>query len=77
MVVHHILAMPHIHPLIDFTVGAFIVNNGRVALIHHKELKKWLSVGGHIELDEDPVVFKRRIKRRNVSNYSTNSVLRP
>lgn len=46
--------MPHIHDAIDFTVGAFLVNNGRVALIHHKELKKWLSVGGHIELNEDP-----------------------
>lgn len=46
--------MPHIHPLIDFTVGAFLVNNNRVALIHHRELRKWLSLGGHIELDEDP-----------------------
>ena len=46
--------MPHIHTLIDFTVGAFIVHHDKVALIHHRELKKWLSVGGHIELDEDP-----------------------
>lgn len=46
--------MAHIHPLIDFTVGAFIVHDRKVALIHHRELGKWLSVGGHIELNEDP-----------------------
>lgn len=46
--------MTHIHEKIDFVVNAFIVNKGNVLLIHHKELKKWLPVGGHIELDEDP-----------------------
>lgn len=46
--------MPHIHDLIDFTVAAFIVNRGRVLLVNHKKLHKWLPVGGHIELDEDP-----------------------
>lgn len=46
--------MPHIHPLIDFTVGTFLVHDGKVALIYHRELKQWLCVGGHIELDEDP-----------------------
>lgn len=46
--------MPHIHDLIDFTVGAYIVHNNKVLLIDHKQLKTWLAVGGHIELDEDP-----------------------
>jgi ADP-ribose pyrophosphatase YjhB (NUDIX family) len=46
--------MPHIHDLIDFTVVAFVVHQNRVLLIYHKELKKWLPLGGHIELDEDP-----------------------
>jgi len=46
--------MPHIHDLIDFTVEAFIVHEGKVLLVHHKGLAKWLPVGGHIELDEDP-----------------------
>ncbi|MBI2637632.1 MAG: NUDIX domain-containing protein [Candidatus Sungbacteria bacterium] len=45
--------MPHIHKLIDFTVGALIVHKNKVLLIHHKKLKKWLPVGGHSELDED------------------------
>ena len=46
--------MPHIHDLIDFTVAAYIVNNGRVALVNHLQLKRWMPVGGHIELNEDP-----------------------
>jgi 8-oxo-dGTP pyrophosphatase MutT (NUDIX family) len=46
--------MPHIHELIDFTVAAYIVNNGRVALVNHLQLKRWMPVGGHIELNEDP-----------------------
>ena len=46
--------MAHIHEKIDFTVAIFIVHEGRVLLIHHRNLNKWLPVGGHIELDEDP-----------------------
>lgn len=46
--------MPHIHELIDFTIAAYIVHKGRVLLVHHKKLDRWLPIGGHIELDEDP-----------------------
>jgi len=46
--------MPHIHELIDFVVTAFIVHEGKVLLVFHKKLQKWLPIGGHIELDEDP-----------------------
>ena len=46
--------MPHIHEKIDFTVEVFVVHNGRVLLRKHDKLKFWLSVCGHIELDEDP-----------------------
>jgi 8-oxo-dGTP pyrophosphatase MutT (NUDIX family) len=46
--------MAHIHERIDFTSSVFIVQDGRVLLIHHRKLLKWLPVGGHIELDEDP-----------------------
>ncbi|MFH1207844.1 MAG: NUDIX domain-containing protein [Patescibacteria group bacterium] len=46
--------MPHIHDLIDFTVVAYIVYGDKVLMIHHKKLNKWLPIGGHIELDEDP-----------------------
>lgn len=46
--------MPHIHEAFDFVVSVFIVNRGRVLLVHHKNYGRWLPVGGHIELDEDP-----------------------
>jgi len=46
--------MAHIHEKIDFTVAIFVVHQGRVLLIHHRNLNKWLPLGGHIELDEDP-----------------------
>ncbi len=46
--------MAHIHEKIDFTVAIFVVHDGKVLLIHHRKLDKWLPMGGHIELDEDP-----------------------
>ncbi|MBI4094954.1 MAG: NUDIX domain-containing protein [Candidatus Liptonbacteria bacterium] len=46
--------MPHIHEKIDFAVGVFVVHRNRVLLVFHKNLKMWLPLGGHIELDEDP-----------------------
>lgn len=46
--------MPHIHEKYDFTVSVFIVYNDRVLLVHHPRYDKWIPMGGHIELDEDP-----------------------
>src|SRR5690349_5405751 len=46
--------MAHIHEKIDFTVGIFVVQDEKILLIHHRKLDKWLPLGGHIELDEDP-----------------------
>ncbi len=46
--------MAHIHEKIDFTVAIFVVRDGQVLLIHHRQLNQWLPLGGHIELDEDP-----------------------
>jgi 8-oxo-dGTP pyrophosphatase MutT (NUDIX family) len=46
--------MAHIHEKIDFTAAIFVVHNGKVLLVHHRNLNKWLPLGGHIELDEDP-----------------------
>ncbi len=46
--------MAHIHEKIDFTVAIFVVHERRVLLIHHRKLDRWLPLGGHIELDEDP-----------------------
>lgn len=47
-------SMPHLHEKIDFTVALLIVDQGRVLVILHRKLGKWLPIGGHIELDEDP-----------------------
>ncbi|MDO8510892.1 MAG: NUDIX domain-containing protein [Nanoarchaeota archaeon] len=46
--------MAHIHEKIDFTAEVFIVYQDKVLLRIHDKYKKWLSVGGHIELYEDP-----------------------
>jgi 8-oxo-dGTP pyrophosphatase MutT (NUDIX family) len=46
--------MAHIHEKIDFTVAIFVVYDHKILLIHHRKLDKWLPLGGHIELDEDP-----------------------
>jgi 8-oxo-dGTP pyrophosphatase MutT (NUDIX family) len=46
--------MPHIHEKIDFTVAIFVVHDEKILVIHHRKLDKWLPLGGHIELDEDP-----------------------
>lgn len=46
--------MPHIHEKIDFTVSIFIVKERKVLFIFHKQLNRWLPIGGHIELDENP-----------------------
>ena len=46
--------MAHIHEKIDFTVAIFVVHDGKILLIHHRQLDQWLPLGGHIELDEDP-----------------------
>lgn len=46
--------MAHIHEKVDFTAEVFIVHGGKVLLRKHDKYKIWLSVGGHIELNEDP-----------------------
>ena len=46
--------MAHIHEKIDFTVAILVVRDAKVLVIHHRNLNRWLPLGGHIELDEDP-----------------------
>ncbi len=55
--------MAHIHEKIDFTVAIFVVHQDRVLVIHHRKLNKWLPLGGHIELDEDPEIAAVREAR--------------
>jgi 8-oxo-dGTP pyrophosphatase MutT (NUDIX family) len=46
--------MPHIHEKIDFTVKFSLSIKTKLLLRLHDKYKIWLSIGGHIELDEDP-----------------------
>ena len=41
-------------------MAIFVVHEGRVLLVHHRKLNKWLPLGGHIELDEDPEIAALR-----------------
>ena len=47
--------MAHIHELIDWTAGVYIVHNNKVLIRLHEKYHMWVHVGGHVELDEDPV----------------------
>lgn len=38
----------------DLVVGAYIIHDGKVLLIHHRKLDLWLPVGGHIDENETP-----------------------
>jgi ADP-ribose pyrophosphatase YjhB (NUDIX family) len=38
----------------DFTVATFVVQDGRVLLLWHRNLQRWLPPGGHIEPNELP-----------------------
>lgn len=58
--------MPHIHDKIDFTVEVFVVYKNKVLLRMHDKHHIWLSVGGHIELDEDPIQAALREVREEV-----------
>ncbi len=46
--------MAHIHETMDFTAEVFIVYKNTVLLRMHDKYKFWCSVGGHIEVGEDP-----------------------
>lgn len=46
--------MPHIHENIDFVVSIYIVYKNTVLLVFHKQHQRWLPIGGHIELGENP-----------------------
>lgn len=47
--------MAHIHEKIDFTTDVFVVHGDRVLMRKHEKYHIWLGVGGHIELNEDPI----------------------
>jgi 8-oxo-dGTP pyrophosphatase MutT (NUDIX family) len=58
--------MPHIHEKIDFVAEVFIIYKNKVLLRKHDKYGIWLSIGGHVELDEDPVQAAIREVREEV-----------
>jgi len=38
----------------DFVASVYIVNNGKVLMVHHKKMGMWLPPGGHIDGIELP-----------------------
>lgn len=54
--------MSHINELIDYIVAIYLIRDGRVLLCNHIKLNMWVPIGGHIELDEQPIqALKREI----------------
>ncbi len=49
--------MAHIHELYDFTVSFYILHptDKKLCLHYHRKLETWNQLGGHIELDEQPL----------------------
>ena len=77
---HWMIRMPHIHEKIDFVVEVFIVYKDKVLLRLHDKYKIWLSIGGHVELDEDPnQAALREVKEEvglDVALYDGNQLFR-
>jgi 8-oxo-dGTP pyrophosphatase MutT (NUDIX family) len=46
--------MAHINYYVDLTVEVFLVYKNKVLLRYHDKYNIWLSVGGHVEPNEDP-----------------------
>ncbi len=46
--------MPHSRNLIDFTVAIYLVYKDKVLFVFHNLFNRWLPIGGHIELNENP-----------------------
>ena len=54
---------------IDLTVGACIVSDGKVLLMLHKKLNKWLFPGGHLDSNETPdMAIIREVKEETGLN---------
>ncbi len=57
--------MAHIHELYDFTVSFLVVHptEPKILLHYHKKLACWNQLGGHVELDEQPMeALERELK---------------
>ncbi len=62
--------MPHIHELFDYTITVFIVHIESVLLVNHPRYNKWIPIGGHVELDEDPeqALYREIVEETGLKN---------
>lgn len=68
--------MPHIHEKIDFTVEVFLVCKNRVLIRKHDKYNIKTGVGGHIELNEDPIeAAVREVKEETGLDVNLDSSL--
>lgn len=58
--------MAHTHEKLCYTVEVFIVHKDRVLLRMHDKYHVWMSVGGHIDLGEDPITAAIREVKEEV-----------
>ena len=52
--------MAHTNDKLCWCAGVYIVHKNKVLLRLHEKYNIWIHVGGHIELDEDPVTAAKR-----------------
>ena len=76
-------------PVREFTVAVFVVDQGRVLLLDHPKLGRWLPPGGHIEpgelpdeaavreVEEETGVQIRLLGRRGVPVDSPRQLVQP
>lgn len=58
--------MAHLNYALDYTVEVFIIYKNTILLRKHDKYDKWLSVGGHIDLGENPLEAAIREVREEV-----------
>jgi 8-oxo-dGTP pyrophosphatase MutT (NUDIX family) len=46
--------MGHIHHRFDYAITVLIVHDTKVLFVNHPRYNRWVPIGGHIELDENP-----------------------
>ena len=63
--------MAHIHELIDWTAGVYIVHNNKVLIRLHDKIKKWISQGAQVS----PTLHNLLVKNNVLEGTITSKVV--